>query len=647
MRLFTKLLISCMALCTASFVACDKAPIDENKSTELAVKLELTELNVSGDGGTQSIGYTIENGINGIDIAVETDASWIRELHTSDNRIVFDCEKNFTDKARTSSIAVRYPNVSIQLIKVSQEASDALTFEMEICDIKTTSCSSKLYPSDNQTPYIVYMAEKDYLLSSQISNERELFEDDYKTFTSWANSDGATNLKQYMKEQEIYYTGNSYIGWGGMVPDKEYVIYAYAIEFNDEGTDYTLASPVTHEIVILPTHIFSDIEFDVDITVDGPKATYEFEPVNWDGKYFIEIFAEGDYMYLAEGQTPDEAYCKQVANNWIGMINTYMQSGYSAEQLLELMCLQGADSYSEVRISDTNYCMLFYGVEMIDGLPQVTTRPYLAHFRTEVVEPSEMQIDFKVENCYVRVADITITPTSDDEPYVATFIKKSDVPNASDKDIIRWLLSYDLSGNTYKGTVKSNVVGLEPDTEYVILAFGYYGGVVTTELFRYEFKTTVEGECKNSVLGVNITAPYSLAALESAMPDVYYNYGMFESMGWYAMCAEIVTEKQEGNVFMNIYKASELVASDMSAIKTEVCGLTAPRSCLFVGINDELYIMCAVTMDYEGNYSEMWVSEPFSFALNSQTARDIDELLEKLGHKPATQAKPAIKMLSL
>ncbi len=647
MRLFTKLLISCMALCTASFVACDKAPIDENKSTELAVKLELTELNINGDGGTQSIGYTIENGINGIDIAVETDASWIRDLHTSDNRIVFDCEKNFTNKARTSSIAVRYPNVSIQLIKVSQEASDALTFEMEICDIKTTSCSSKLYPSDNQTPYIVYMAEKDYLLSSQISNERELFEDDFKTFTSWANSDGATNLKQYMMEQEIYYTGNSYIGWGGMVPDKEYVIYAYAIEFNDEGTDYTLASPVTHEIVILPTHIFSDIEFDVDITVDGPKATYEFEPVNWDGKYFIEIFAEGDYMYLAEGQTPDEAYCKQVANNWISMINTYMQSGYSAEQLLELMCLQGADSYSEVRISDTNYCMLFYGVEMIDGLPQVTTRPYLAHFRTEVVGPSDMQIDFKVENCYVRVADITITPTSDNEPYVATFIKKSDVPNASDKDIIRWLLSYDLSGNTYKGTVKSNVVGLEPDTEYVILAFGYYGGVVTTDLFRYEFKTTVEGECKNSVLGVNITAPYSLVALETAMPDEYYNYGNFESMGWYAMCAEIVTEKQEGNVFMNIYKASELVTSDMSAIKADVCSLTAPRSCLFVGINDELYIMCAVTMDYEGNYSEMWVSEPFSFALNNQTARDIDELLEKLGHKPATQAKPAIKMLSL
>ena len=647
MRLFTKLLISCMALCAASFVACDKAPIDENKSTELAVKLELTELNINGDGGTQSIGYTIENGINGIDIAVETDASWITNLHTLNNRIVFNCDKNFTDKARTSNIAVRYPNVSIQLIKISQEASDALTFEMEICDIKTTSCSSKLYPSDNQTPYIVYMAEKDYLLSSQISNERELFEDDFKTFTSWANSDGATNLKQYMKEQEIYYTGNSYIGWGGMVPDKEYVIYAYAIEFNDEGTDYTLASPVTHEIVILPTHIFSDIEFDVEITVDGPKATYEFEPVNWNGKYFIEIYAEGDYMYLAEGQTPDEAYCKQVANNWIGMINTYMQSGYSAAQLLELMCLQGADSYSEVRMSDTNYCMVFFGVEMVDGLPQVTTRPYLAHFRTEVVGPSDMQIDFKVENCYVRVADITITPTSDDEPYVATFLKKSDVPNASNKEIIQWLLGYNLSSNTYKGTVKSNVVGLEPNTEYVILAFGYYGGVVTTDLFRREFKTSVEGECKNSVLGVNITAPYSLVALETAMPDEYYNYGNFESMGWYAMCAEIVTEKQEGNVFMNIYKASEFITSDRAAIEADVCSYVTPRSCLFVGINDELYIMCAVTMDYEGNYSEMWISEPFSFSIKSQTARDIDELLEKLGHKPAAQAKPAIKMLSL
>ena len=324
-----------------------------------------------------------------------------------------------------------------------------------------------------------------------------------------------------------------------------------------------------------------------------------------------------------------------------------MQSGYSAEQLMELMCLQGADSYSEVRKSNTKYCMVFYGIEMVDGLPQVTTRPYIAHFQTEEVKPSDMQIDIKVENCYVRVADISITPTSADEPYVATFLRKSDVPYTESKDIIKWLLTYDLSGNTYRGTVETTIIGLEPNTEYVALAFGYYGGVVTTDLFSYEFKTEEEGVCENEVLGVNITAPYSLVALEEAMPDTYYNYGQFEYMGWYAMCAEIETAKPEGKVFMNTYKASYLVTANMDEIKADVCSYATPRSCLFVGENNTLYIMCAVAMDYKGNLSEMYVSEPFSYSVSSTSYRNINELLDKLGLEPEVQAEPGIKMLSL
>ena len=621
--------------------SCKDTPDTVVNDTECSLTLETQIVTIDGNGGTYSIGYVLKNGINGIDIAAEDDATWIDNLRTSDSRLYFDYQRNFTNKEREATIAVRYPNLRLQTIKIKQSASDALTFEMEICDIKTTSCSSKLYPSDKQTPYIVYMAEKDYILGSQISTEEELFRDDYATFTSWAESAGATNLKKFMEQYEIFYTGDSYIGWTGMVPDREYVIYAYAIEFNEEGTDYTLASAVTHEVVILPTHIFSDIEFDVNITVDGPKATYEFEPINWDGKYYIDIYADGDYMYVAEGSTPDDAYCKQVANNWIGMINIYMQSGYSAEQLIDLMCLQGPDSYSEVRLSNTKYCMVFYGIEMVDGLPQVTTKPYIAHFQTEKVEASDMVIDIKVENCYVRVADVTITPSTNEEPYVATFLKKSDVPYNDGNEIINWLLNFDLSGNTYRGTIKSNIVGLEPDTEYIALAFGYYGGVVTTELFRYDFKTDPEGECENSVVGVTVTAPYSLVALETAMPDMFYNYGMFEMMGWYAMWAEIETEKPEGNVFMNIYNAEDLVTTDLEYIKAEVCSYVSERSCLFVGENDKLYVMCAVTMDYRGNYSDMWISEPFSYSYENGF-RDINEFLDKLGLKAETQsAKPS------
>ena len=387
MRIFTKMFLLMTLAATALAVGCTESQTDDQQSTELSVKLEKVILEIDGNGGEYSIGYTIENGINGIDIATEVDVEWINNIRTADSRLYFTCDKNFTNEARIATLAVRYPNYSTQTVRIKQLSSDVLTFEMEVCDIKTTSCSTKLYPSNKQTPYIVYMAEVDYLISAEIKDENDLFADDYNYFTSMAEEYGATNLKEFMKAYDIYYTGDSYIGWTSMIPDKEYAIYAYAIEFNEDGTDYSLASAVTHEIVVLPTQIFTDIEFDVKITVDGPKATYEFEPVNWDGKYYIEIFAEGEYMYRPEGTTPDDAYCKQVATNWISLIQMYMQSGYSAETLLDVMCLQGPDGYSEVREASTNYCMVFYGIEMLDGLPQVTTKPYFAHFSTEEVKP--------------------------------------------------------------------------------------------------------------------------------------------------------------------------------------------------------------------------------------------------------------------
>lgn len=639
MRIFTKMFLLMTLAATALAVGCTESQTDDQQSTELSVKLEKVILEIDGNGGEYSIGYTIENGINGIDIATEVDVEWINNIRTADSRLYFTCDKNFTNEARIATLAVRYPNYSTQTVRIKQLSSDILTFEMEVCDIKTTSCSTKLYPSNKQTPYIVYMAEVDYLISKDIEDENDLFADDYNYFTSMAEQYGATNLKEFMKAYDIYYTGDSYIGWTSMIPDKEYAIYAYAIEFNEDGTDYSLASAVTHEIVVLPTQIFTDIEFDVTITVDGPKATYEFEPVNWDGKYFIDIYAEGEYMYRPEGTTPDDDYCKQVATNWISLIQMYMQSGYSAETLLDLMCLQGPDSYSEIKEASTNYCMVFYGIEMVDGLPQVTTKPYFAHFRTEEVKPSDMTIDISVENCYVRVADICIAASNEEEQYVATFITTNSIPadKTTNEDIITWLLGFNLSSNIYRGTIETTLVGLEPDTEYTALAFGYYGGVVTTDLFRYDFKTEEEGVCENSVLGVNITGPYSLLALETAMPDEFYQYGMFESMGWYAMCASIATADPNGYVFMNTYTAEEIVTSDMDYIKAEVVQYKSPRNCLFVGENDKLYVMCAVAMDYKGNYTDLWVSEPFSFSFNNGTL-PVEELLEKLGYTTSTQS---------
>lgn len=628
MRILTKLLSCMMVVCATLVVACGTDPVEQTpQDNTLSVTVDQEVINVDAKEGRHSVGYTITNGINGIDIVAESDATWIHSFETNEGKLWFSVATNPSNKEREAQIAIRYPSHRIVLIKVVQAPFDGATFEMTIKDECSTSCTSIVQPSSDDITYIVYMAEKDYLLAAEISDDESLFLDDYNYFMSFVEEYSVEDVESFMLINDMAFQGMSEIKWTGMVPDKEYVLYVYAIEFTADKRDYSLISPISHIMFELPAGKLEKVEFDVEVKVNGPKAEYIFEPINYDGKYYIQIFEQGEYMYLDEDMTPDDNYCSLVSSSWLDMINIYMQSGYTAEQLMEIMCLQGADSYTELRKADTNYCMIFYAIGMVDGLPQVTSEPYKVNFRTGIVEPSDMTFDVKVENCYVRVADISITPSSD-ESYVATFVKKSDVSGTTNEEILQWLTSHQLG--TYHGAVSSHVANLEPETEYSLFVFGYYGGVVTTDLTRVDFKTEAEGVCENSVLRVDWNAPYSLMELEAWDPDTYYNYGMFGQMGWYAMWSEIVTEKPSNDVYYCIYRADKLAQGGEQDIFDDLVSSPSPKVQLLTGESGVLYVMCAVTMDYKGNYSEMWVSEPFRYDYSEETKLPIDELIEKL-----------------
>lgn len=644
MRIFTKLLSCMMVACVALMTACGTDPVEQKpKDDTLKVTVDQEVINVGAQEGRHCVGYTIANGISGIDIVAESDATWLHSFETKESKLWFSVNTNPSNKEREAQIAIRYPNHGIVLIKVIQAPYDGTTFELKITDESSTSCKSVITPSSDDIIYLPYLAEKDYLLTAGIVDEQDLFMDDYNYYMSIIKEYSVEDIESFMLMNDMVFKGESEIKWTGMNPNKEYVLYVYAIEFTADKLDYKIASPVSYIMFELPAGKLEKVEFDVEVKVSGPEVEYIFEPIGYDGKYFIQVFEQGEYMYLAEDQTPDEGYCTMVSKTWIDTINIYMQSGYTAEQLMEIMCLQGADSYTELRKADTNYCMIFYAIGMVDGLPQVTSEPYKVNFRTGVVEPSDMTFDVKVENCYVRVADISVTPSSN-EPYVATFVKKSDVSGTTNEEILNWLSMYQL--NTYRGAVSSHVANLEPETEYSLFVFGYYGGVITTDLTRVDFTTEPEGKGENSVIRVDWCAPYSLKELEMSDPDKYYNYGMFENMGWYAMWSEIVTEKPSDDVYYCIYRAEKLAQSGEQEIFEDLVSYPSPKVQLLTGESGVLYVMCAVTMDYKGNYSEMWVSEPFRYDYNEETKRPIDELLNKL-NEANPESEPARQSLSI
>jgi hypothetical protein len=109
MKNFCKLLSLFMLVAAFGFVACKKstAPVDDTTK----VVLESDHITIDGNGGVYSIGYTIVNGISGIDIVAESDVQWMKNFRTQQSRILFDYDKNYTPTVREAQIAVRYPGL--------------------------------------------------------------------------------------------------------------------------------------------------------------------------------------------------------------------------------------------------------------------------------------------------------------------------------------------------------------------------------------------------------------------------------------------------------------------------------------------------------------------------------------------------------
>lgn len=636
-RLFTA--FATIMLAVASW-SCKPSSVDDVVDTTTSVKFDQEVVDLGYEETTVTLHYTINNGIEGIDIVASTEAEWISEIVAANGTLTFRVAENQDVKARETKLRVTYPNADTVYIVVKQAEFDAITFELEVTANSSTSCSTLIKPSNEDYAYIAYMAEVDYFLSAQITTAEELFQDDYDYYMAFAKQWEAPLLKEFFLMNYIAYQGEYSIEWTGMVPDKEYVLYVYAIEFNEANDDYWMASPVTYQMVTLESGELTEVDFNVDVDVNGPNATYHIAPQNWEGHYYLTIYEEGDYMYR---DTPaDSDYSKLISSVWLDMMAELMASGYAPNQIIELVCLQGDEEYSETLKGDTNYALVIYAVDMVDGMPQVVSKPQIKNFTTEAIGASDMTLDIKVENKYVRVADVTVTPSTN-EYYTVAIVPFSEVPESSNAEIIDWL-NDNFSMDSYHGEIFSHLNTLQPETSYSILAYGYYGGVVTTDLFRYDFTTDAESECENGVVRVDYDGPYSLAELEAYDPDYFYNYAMFESMGWYAMWSEIFTEQPTQDMFYCIYSAQEVSVYGEEAIFADLVSYPCGKTQLLTGENDKLYVMCAVCMDYRGNYSEMWISEPFMYNYDASTKRPVDELIEKIFG--ASASSKSLKVLS-
>lgn len=123
--LFSKLSLLFVALSLA-LVACDKAPIDEQKPVKFEITSEAS-VEIAAEGGELVIEYTIENPKKGASVMATTNATWISDNDTSyaeDGKIRLAVEANDKESSRMAKIEVRYDTV-VKSVSIKQLGTTA------------------------------------------------------------------------------------------------------------------------------------------------------------------------------------------------------------------------------------------------------------------------------------------------------------------------------------------------------------------------------------------------------------------------------------------------------------------------------------------------------------------------------------------
>ena len=352
-------------------------------------------------------------------------------------------------------------------------------FTFEILDVDKTAVSFRVTPLAEEMPYVIMIVDKASF--DAFESEEEYIADDLAWFDQIALSMGIS-LEDYLAT--ILTTGVKEDSAEGLSPDTEYYLYAYHLTAEgDVVSDLEYKEFKTAELDK------SDATFEVSVSDIGyNEATINVIPSSSTATYFVNIISVERMADFGEGA---EAY----VNHLVALRDYYLGMGATTEQMIANLCFAGEKSLTvgDLRSGAKHYAYAI-GVDD-DFLPN--TEAFVVEFDTLAAESSELTFEVNITATDYDHVEGMVTPSNDNEAYVCSIQTAESLTwYDSEEEFMQTLLD-DLEwwyGGVetalHMGTTDlSTYGGLYPETEYVVVCFGY-DGAPTTELFTFPFTTT-------------------------------------------------------------------------------------------------------------------------------------------------------------
>ncbi|MBR5824896.1 MAG: hypothetical protein IKY67_12250 [Paludibacteraceae bacterium] len=363
--------------------------------------------------------------------------------------------------------------------KPTPPVDEVPSFTFEILDKDKTSVAFRVTPSAENLPYVLMIIDKETFDSFE--SPEAYIADDLAWFEENANVLGL-ELREYLSS--ILITGVKEDNTGGLSPNTAYYLYAYHLSDTGEvGSDLEYIEFTTDN------YEKSDVTFEVSVDNIGYyEATVNVVPSSNTAKYFINVFNEEELARFGEGA---EAY----TNHIVALRDYYLGMGATAEQMIANLCFAGEKSLvaTDLKAGVKHYA---YAIGVDDNfLPN--TEAFVVEFTTNSGEISELTFEVDITGVDYDHIVGSVTPSNYTESYICSIQTAESLDWYDSDEEFMEVLIQDLEW-WYGGiesalrvgvTDLSTIRGLYPETDYVVVCFGY-NETPTTELFTFPFTTS-------------------------------------------------------------------------------------------------------------------------------------------------------------
>ena len=604
-------------------------PIDEfNPSGDSEIRIRVSEHSIDASGGEIKVAYALMNGGDEPMTISKGESEYWLECEIQDSHIVITVEGNIDGQDRGGHVVLSHPRAEDVTLTINQSGYEGDIIKCWADKVNATDAFFH-WDCELDNMYVVGMVRPvSYFKDNNITTAKDLFVHDENLSHAYS---GNNAFERFCSTGWMFQSRD----WEYMLqlhPTVQYVVYAYGVEFSQDNEECVMITDVCYEIVTMPEITDNGVRLEADLTIDGAKLIVDVKTNGYSGAYDIVLFAEDDShapLYLPEGTEPDQLYYNNIARYFnVEWYNLQYINSMTVDQVMNYYPT-GDYQYKTHLWPERNYTVALFTIDRENDRPVLTSLPTLYHITTG--EPtSNLTIDFEVSNINAHGCDYKIIPSNDEDTYAFRHVKTSEIEGMTDDEIIQYLFDVEYVIPRYSGVLSFENADLYlPDTEYSILAFGgaivqgnVLDGYATTQLFRYDYRTLEAVLANNRITNIEIFGPYDYYEIRDKYPD----FEFAQSVSFpFIYCWKITTENDDvAHIKSMLFSAGTAEYREYDDVWTYTM---APiiSYCYGSAIDKKLEV-CAILKDSNGNYSELYVSEPFDF--KNVEYRDPAEFIE-------------------